>query len=299
MHVASGQTSSIVGAFSAPFYDAWLTPDNQTVVTATAHSVDLWDLTTGIGEFGVRRDSGSGVGLVPDGTAFAVGETSIMLYDVHTLIPRRPLRSSGRADFISFDANGTHLAWMTDRNGAPRLHIRDLVDENIPIARIPLEAAQGFVPMLAFSPTGDTIAAVHGNGNLTVWNIDTISPLVQIPLPDTNYQRLAYAPGGKSIAFSAGSLPIRVIDIDAGTDEILADIGYLVLGMTYSPDGTVLALSGIDSVLLLDASSGEILGILDTLHPYVEQIRFSSEGNYLISAGSDGAVRLWGIPIEP
>ena len=294
----TGSASSIIGAFSGPFYDAWLTPDAKTIISATTFSIDLWDLQTGTGKFGVPRDSGSGLALHPDGTVFAVGESSIMLYDVESLIPRRPLRSSGRADVIAFDANGTHLAWMTDRYGSPRLHSRNLFDEDIPITRITLESGQDFVPMMAFSPTGDTIAAVHGNGNLTVWATDTMTPIIQMPFPDTNYHRLAYAPDGKSIAFSAGALPVHIIDIDDGTDTIVAESGYYILGLAYSPDGSVLALSGIDSVLLLDSSSGEILTTLDSLSPYVEQIRFSMDGTILISASSDGTIRLWGIPHE-
>lgn len=292
----TGDSSATTGAFSPPMFDAWLTPDTRTLIVSTAFSVDVWDLATGHGRFGVRRPNSGGFVMHPSGETFVIGESSIMAYDTDSLLPERPLRSSGQANMIAFDDDGTILAWMTDQYGSARIHFRDLVNTDQPIIHIPLAAGQGFVPIMAFSPTGETVAEISGSGNFSVYDVKTLTPLIQLTSPDTNYHRLAYTPDGHTIAFSAGTLPIRAVDIFNDDEHVLSDTGFFVISLAYSPDGTILAAGGIDSILLLDASSGGILHVLAGLNPYTENVHFSTDGHYLISASSDGTVRLWGIP---
>lgn len=69
--------------------------------------------------------------------------------------------------------------------------------------------------------------------------------------------------------------------------------GY-IRGMTYSPDGTQMAVSTSIGVWIYDARTGEELNLLTGQHgePYVSAA-YSSDGKTIATGGVDGTVQLW------
>ena len=70
-----------------------------------------------------------------------------------------------------------------------------------------------------------------------------------------------------------------------------------VFSMDFSPDGIILASGNIDgNINLMNATTGELIRILDEHTNNVNSVAFSTDGTTLISGSSDGTIRLWGIP---
>ncbi len=63
--------------------------------------------------------------------------------------------------------------------------------------------------------------------------------------------------------------------------------------ITYSPDGTRLAIASSIGIWLYDAHNGQALDLLTTHTDRVNSVAFSPDGRTLVSGSKDGIIRLW------
>jgi WD40 repeat protein len=83
-------------------------------------------------------------------------------------------------------------------------------------------------------------------------------------------------------------------DVETGT--ALAALGTSSVSLAFSPDGRLLAVSGVEvEIWQLGTGPPVLLNSLPNFAPY-GRITFSEDGAYLIAAGWDGTVRIWGVP---
>lgn len=66
-------------------------------------------------------------------------------------------------------------------------------------------------------------------------------------------------------------------------------------GVTYSPDGRLLAVASSLGIYLYDAETLAEVRFIET-DAWISSMAFSPDGTLLASASQDGTVRLWGIP---
>jgi WD40 repeat protein len=66
--------------------------------------------------------------------------------------------------------------------------------------------------------------------------------------------------------------------------------------LTYNPDDSLIAVGQVDgSILLLDASTGEILNTLTGHTGSITALAFTRDGLYLVSGSADGTVGFWAV----
>ena len=74
----------------------------------------------------------------------------------------------------------------------------------------------------------------------------------------------------------------------------LGDIDDHVIGLAWSPDGTILAAAAIGGpIWLFDGDSGKVQRVLPGHHFGTSSISWNHDGSLLASGGNDGKIRLW------
>jgi WD40 repeat protein len=69
-----------------------------------------------------------------------------------------------------------------------------------------------------------------------------------------------------------------------------------VNGVTFSPDGRMLACAGGDMVLLWNTGTRRPAGTLPIRRGVVDAVAFAPDGRTLATGGDDAIVRLWRLP---
>jgi WD40 repeat protein len=162
---------------------------------------------------------------------------------------------------FSGDYNGKILVWP--------------IDAETPKPERTIDAHRGWVRALAVSPDGKTLASA-GNDNLVkLWSVADGKLIRELVGHGSQVYNLAFHPDGRQLASIEHKSIIKHWDLTTG--QSVRDLDAQVLfkydptfraeiggarGMTFSPDGTMLACSGISEVTNAFAGIGKPLVLL-------------------------------------
>ncbi len=193
--------------------------------------------------------------------------------------------SEGGAQGLDTANHGGLLAWGA-QNGevvlwdtANRREIRRLAGHDSSVRAVGL------------SPDGATVASVGVNGLLLVHRAAD-GRVVMRERADGSFAA-TFRPDGRVFATSADGAVV-IWDPVSGASVARVAVAAPVRGVTFSPDGSIIAASDErGTITLADAESGTVLRTWSAGSAVVTSVAFDPEGRRLATADLDGSIAIW------
>lgn len=148
---------------------------------------------------------------------------------------------------------------------------------------------------VSFSSNGQYFASVEETGIALIYAYDAQTPeLVATIDVGTIFSNIAFNPSGEEMATDGNDGYVRIFSLVTNSliNSFMANVGGTKC-LAYSPDGNFIVTGGMDKTLKLFTSDGNFLTDIGSHAQKIISVRFSSDGNSIISASSDGNIKIW------
>lgn len=268
-----------------------VSPDDMDLLTLSS-KVELWDLQTGqkIQEYPIDGQPIMRFAFTPDGNSFVTEnkDNNIYLWDAKT---GEKVRTFTGHTAPTFDmAISSDSRYLMTSAGDKTVRIWDL-QTGQEVRRLNISV---WVAGLAFSPDGKWVLTGGDDGINRLWPLHA-SPLLFTLNNGVGLAALDFSPDGKLILTGGADGTARLWDAITGEKlrEFIGHTDAINFGAAFSPDGKYIVTGSWDAtVRLWNAESGKQLFQFVTDLSGINDVRFSLDGKYLLTAGYDG-VRLW------
>ncbi|MGV2433908.1 MAG UNVERIFIED_CONTAM: WD40 repeat domain-containing protein [Anaerolineae bacterium] len=163
--------------------------------------------------------------------------------------------------------------------------------------RLRLDGQLSEVRAVAFDATDDQLITGGFTGQAYFWDIQTAtrntrlgytSPIIDLTVSDD----------GEWLALGVGDGTVRLFDLEDTSTEVhvLVQDALSVRALAFSPDATLLAVAvgfPADQVVLWERETGTRVATLHTHDQAVNALRFTADGDFLLSASDDRTVDVW------
>lgn len=303
-------TSRLLGVFmeaSNGFQASAYAPDGNTILTVDHKGqLSIWEKTTGNL---IRTAEGSidGVNLClfsPQGQWIVAAQRDGLLKVWETASGRLALLLEGHARSVNSFAFSPDGRWLVSASDDSTLRIWELAPGRTSRRQ---EGHAGKINDCAFSPDGTQVISAGEDACLRLWQAVDGKFLQIMKAHYNEVVSCSFSQDGRQI-FSAGWDGFLKI-WDTASGQVVRSLGKSGFGLhsfSLSPDGSLVALyphskstseeeEEPDTFQLWDTVTGQMKFILEGHDPNysVMDYCFSPQGDLLLSAGQDGALRTW------
>jgi WD40 repeat protein len=156
--------------------------------------------------------------------------------------------------------------------------------------------------VVAFDAQGRRLACGSRDGAVWLWDLDVTGSgearvagqAWQVQLSGEAIWRVLFSPDARLLACVGAGQDIHVLDAVTGQVRYSVANPYGAYCLAFSRDSSRLVTAGADhTVLLRDASTGDVLQALRGHTSGLTSLSVSPDGTRLASSSADGTVRLW------
>jgi WD40 repeat protein len=161
---------------------------------------------------------------------------------------------------------------------------------------------QAKVTGLAFSPDGQTLAAIVDGHKVNLYNVANGAEVRNFTGDGAGVNAVAFSPDGKTLAYALSDLTVVLTDAAGGTDShTLRGATNSPTGLGFLPDGkTVAAALTDETIILWDAISGDVLRTLSAASAIAPNgttsdadLAVSPDGKALVAAHDEQELIIW------
>jgi WD40 repeat protein len=160
----------------------------------------------------------------------------------------------------------------------------------------PLTGHDRPVTSVAVSPRGDLIASGGADSTVRLWNIEDGTQIAPLRGHTGVVSSVAFTAGGDVLASGSTDGTIRLwhVDTDGGVLMSTLPAAQPVLSVAISPQGDHLAAGCTDGrVTIWDLTSYRARQLENQDHAPMYALAFRATGDWLVSGGASGVLRLW------
>jgi WD40 repeat protein len=214
---------------------------------------------------------------------------------------------------IALSPDNHYLAWyeLSDvpnpQGPLPRRQQHDIRVWSIPERKqIVRQSIDDQATALCFSPDGRVLAVAYFSGAVQLWDSETWKRQVVLGVlgqKEDNAFGMAFSPDGRSLAIGDEEARVRVWDLSTREARLLGTLPNFPYQLSFSQGTRYLVAADCRSnIRVWDLLLDEIHWSFEAhSHPItkrvgVQGVAFHPDGHTLVTAGTDGMVRVWDVP---
>jgi WD40 repeat protein len=281
-------------------------PDQLTIITSARYGLKVWDVASGA----LLRSEPNGdlaLAISPDGSEIASsGSAQVGLIESETVYQRAYLDLGLIRELTAHSAAVRALQFSPDQSllasgcdyFESSARFWDAGDGEQALERIPYTSLGDGITHLVFSRDGEQILISGMDGDAKLFHTKSGSLLQTYEhgdlFPLTVYCA-AFHPKLQRVLTGGNDGNIKVWRKSDGSLIDTWFAGHDPYSMDFSPSGDLLAVGTNGGIVLLDALSGEILGMITGHASLVRVVEFTPSGKSIVSASSDHTAVLWDV----
>jgi dipeptidyl aminopeptidase/acylaminoacyl peptidase len=226
-------------------------------------------------------------------------ERLIRLFDGGTGAEQSSFRLSKRVSAVALSPDGhTLAAALANNKDAPEIRLFDTI---FGLERTILTGQGGQISCLAFSVSGEYLAAASSDRSIKIWQLHNLALLRSFPKSSLEPRALAFSPDDRFLAVGERRGSLRLVDVGNGAQRFLLT-GHLrdIWSVAFSPDGRMLLSGAADNTARLwNVADGQEVSTFKVPANIVSSVAFSQDGQLLATGTWDKKVMLWNVPLLP